>query len=1155
MNEKSTNDAPLLLESLDRLEGIEAGLKALAHPQGAWTVGRVAGSSGALLTVALWRRSKRNLLVVVKDQNEMYRWLDDLQYFAGQYDLADPERILPLPHPETLPYEMREPDPAVQSERLGTLATLLLPRSAEPLLVVAPVRTLLRRFPSLAFWRGQVWPLRVGGEVDRDAFVRRLSEEGYEFRELVCGPGEYSVRGGIIDVYPFQAPHALRIELFGNEIDSLRIFDLVTQRSTAQIEQFTLLPSDENRLVHHALDKELSLEGLLDGLEKDFRLVVAEPAEMEVEAARFSELVEKMYREVDVLRKDAGEETPEWPLIPPEKRYLLWEDLQQSFYRRGFLALSPFAHASEDGPGANLDSTTTHLASGAHKKNLAKLVEMAAAGQQIWIACDNEGQKHRLHELLGGDSVPPQARERFHIHMGALHWGFSLPQLKWTWTTDRQIFGRYKRIRQRMAKGIALPIVDLVNLKPGDFVVHEEQGIGRYRGLKLLEIEDRKAEFLELEYADGGVLYVPIEQIERVGRYIGSSAAPPKLSKLGGKAWQTTKAKARQAIEDMAAELLDLYAERTVHTGHTCKNDTPWQYEFEASFLFEETPDQLRSIREVKKDMESPKPMDRLICGDVGFGKTEVAMRAAFKAVMEGRQAAVLVPTTVLADQHYRTFSERMADYPVTVEMLSRFRTPAEQKEAVQKLAEGKIDIIIGTHRLLQKDIQFRDLGLVVIDEEQRFGVRHKERLKQMRTLVDCMALTATPIPRTLYMAMNGVRDMSIVNTPPKDRLPIQTYVYEWSHEVIESAILREMARGGQVYFVHNRIQSIAGIARLIQEQVPEARIAVGHGQMEEKQLARIMHEFVDHKYDVLLSTTIIESGLDIPNVNTIIINRADAFGLADLYQLRGRVGRDRHRAYCYLLVPSKGALSRVAKQRLLAIQEFNQLGSGFQLALRDMEIRGMGNLLGRQQHGHIAAIGFDLYCRLLSDTVEQLTGKKRDTYPEPQLDLVPSVSGEISPQHVPSARLRMSLYKRLAALRSREEVDQYEREMRDLYGAPPPEAQRLMDAQRLWILAWQAGIDRVQVGARKARLRYCEQAAHRHFTPERVIELDRLVAGQLTVSIKQGVVLTLRARQRENGQGQDRQAGEDQDAGALLGQVKVLLERIARHAAEPPAQ
>lgn len=1127
-----------LKDALETLECVQKSGAWLENPSGTWSIGQATGSSRALLTAILWHRSARNMLLLTKDQNTMYSWLDDLQFFCDYLDLGKKEWILPFPHPETLPYEVKEPDPAVQSERLTALRELVFPSASGNRIIVAPIRTILRRFAPPDFWRKQARSLRVGDTLDRDDLVSWLSLEGYEFRELVCAPGEYSVRGGILDVFPLDSPYPLRLELFGNELDSIRVFDLVTQRSTSRLDSHLLLAANEDQLALQAFESGIPLESLLEEATRDYSIVIDELPDLEVEGARFISLVSKMYREAGKLREDEPPGFQTVPLIPPEQRYLDWEHFQAAVKNRSFMTLSEFATPLESQSEVNLGAQSLALPSGTHKHKLSRIMEWAVSGQSVWIICDNEGQKHRLEELLQSDSMIQDTKNHFTLDIGALHKGFILPALNWVWTTDREIFGRYRTIRQRMAKGIGMPIVDLVDLKPGDYVVHVDHGIARYRGLKSLEIENRSGEFLILEYADEDLLYVPIEQIERVGRYIGSSAQAPKLNKLGGKGWQSAKARARQAIEDMAGELLELYAERSIHTGHSFKKDTPWQHEFEASFLFEETPDQIRSIDEVKRDMESPHPMDRLICGDVGFGKTEVALRAAFKAVMEGKQAAVLVPTTVLAEQHYRTFSERMADYPVKVEVLSRFRTAAEQREAVERLAEGKVDVVIGTHRLLQKDVKFRDLGLVIIDEEQRFGVRHKERLKQMRTLVDCLTLTATPIPRTLYMSLNGVRDMSIVNTPPKDRLPIQTYVCDWSHEVIESAILREMARGGQIYFVHNRVQSIGGIAALLHKIVPEARVVVAHGQMAERELARVMREFIDHQYDILLSTTIIESGLDIPSVNTIIINRADAFGLAELYQLRGRVGRDRHRAYCYLLVPSRGALSRIAKQRLLAIQEFNQLGSGFQLALRDMEIRGMGNLLGREQHGYIASIGFDLYSRLLAEAVDNLTGKQRHTYPEPQIDLAlggPGGKGEISPSYVPSARLRMSLYKRLAGLHTREEVDNFEQELSDLYGMPPQETRNLIDSQRLLLLAWEAGIDQIRIGAEKAILRYCEEAARSHFSPELVIELDRNVEGRLTVSIKEGVVLTLRP--------------DNNPKRSLLEQVQNLLQHILRHA------
>jgi len=646
-----------------------------------------------------------------------------------------------------------------------------------------------------------------------------------------------------------------------------------------------------------------------------------------------------------------------------------------------------------------------------------------------------------------------------------------------------------------------MPIADLMDLKPGEYVVHIDHGIGRFTAIRRMTHDGVEGEFLELEYADNGVLYVPIDQVDKVGHYVGGENAQPALSKLGTKNWERAKARARQAIEDMAEELLELYATRRIRKGHSFAQDTPWQHEFEASFLYEETSDQWRAIEEVKRDMENGEPMDRLICGDVGFGKTEVAIRAAFKAVMDGKQVAILTPTTILCQQHYNTFKERLAEYPVRVEMLSRFLSSGEQKIVVEDVKKNEVDICIGTHRLLSKDIQFSDLGLVIIDEEQRFGVKHKERLRQIRKLVDTLTLTATPIPRTLYMSISGIRNMSMVSTPPKNRLPIETYIMEWSPEVIENAILRELSRDGQVYFVHNRVESILQVANYVQEIVPQARICVGHGQMAERELETIMMRFIRREYDILVATSIIENGLDIPNVNTIIINKADHFGLSRLYQLRGRVGRDRHRAYCYLLVPSKKALTPIARRRLLALQEHNQLGSGFHLAMRDMELRGIGNILGRQQHGHIAAIGFDLYTKLLADTVHSLKRNKGIQLEwETTLEMVPK--GSIPPNYVESSKQRMSLHQRIAKIKTFEEIESLKEELTDIYGKIPAEVERLLHGVKIRVRANQAGMDIVSLRRNKGYLRYHLSQAER-FNPMRILEMDGWEGLKLLVTTK----------------------------------------------------
>ncbi|MGC9327835.1 MAG: transcription-repair coupling factor, partial [Candidatus Hinthialibacter sp.] len=740
----------------------------------------------------------------------------------------------------------------------------------------------------------------------------------------------------------------------------------------------------------------------------------------------------------------------------------------------------------------NLGAASPEIFGEERKERIASLIRVSTSGQPVLIICDNAGQQNRLDEILqaqrGELQLGPDDPLPYTL-VGDMHRGFSLHAPQVLICTDREIFGRFKRFRIPVREGIALPVTDLIDLQPGDYVVHIDHGIGRFIRMRRMEHENREGEYLELEYADGGVLYVPLDQIDRVGRYIGGENVQPALSKLGTKNWERTKSRARQAIEDMAEELLELYAARSIRHGHSFNQDTTWQNEFEASFLYEETPDQWRAIEEVKRDMENSAPMDRLICGDVGFGKTEVAIRAAFKAVMDGKQVAILVPTTILCQQHYNTFRERLADYPIRVEMMSRFKTDAELRQAAKRITEGELDIIIGTHRLLSKDVRFHDLGLVIIDEEQRFGVKHKERLRQMRKTVDTLTLTATPIPRTLYMSISGIRNMSLVSTPPKNRLPIETYIMEWSQDVIGNAVLRELSRDGQVYIVHNRVESIYKIAHMIQEIIPQARVCVGHGQMSESELEDVMIKFIRREYDILVATTIIENGIDIPNVNTIIINNADHFGLSQLYQLRGRVGRDLRRAYCYLLVPSKKALSSIARRRLLALQEHNQLGAGFHLAMRDMELRGIGNILGRQQHGHIAAIGFDLYSKLLRDTVSGLKSNKKLILEwETMLEMSPK--GVIPPTYVESSKQRMALHQRIAKIKKPEEIEHLAAELKDIYGKPPASVDKLLFGLQIRVRAHQAGFDTVQIRRYQGFLRYHATQADR-FNPLRVLQLD----------------------------------------------------------------
>ena len=1054
-------------------------------------IGGTNGSIPGLLISTLLTLGKRKcILAITPNQNLNYELCDDLVAFGGT--LADPEKeklppksfwIYPIPHLETLPYETQPPHPQIRIERLTAIESLLQ-GTGDPVIYCLPIRSLMHTVAAPGKWKSELNIIETGKEIERNKLLRTLSDQGYEFRELITTRGEFSYRGGIVDIFPWAAARPIRIEFFGDEIDSIREFDPATQRSVKNLERYFLYPGDETRLSLNSSDDELVT--IREFLGEDILPVLIDPDGTIHEAERFENLAKKMFDEIG----SAQAEITGHPARSPEVIYRYWEKLEFS-NPETILTLNPFKIPPEDfGEKSvwNWEVRSIDKWPGEAKTKLVELVNIINEGYKGIICCDTSGQKQRLEELLKGNKEY-KPTQPLYLEEKGLHHGFDFPDLKVVVLTDREIFGRYKKLRFHARSGIALPIADLVDLKPGDYVVHIDHGVAIYKGMRRLEVEGETGEFLELRFDKDAACYVPIDQIERIGKYVGSDKAPPKLSVLGGKGWQTAKAKAKKSIEEMAEELLDLYAKRQVKEGYQISQDTIWQNEFEASFIFDETPDQLRSIEEMKKDMESERPMDRLICGDVGFGKTEVAIRGAFKAVMDGKQVALLCPTTILAQQHYHTIKTRMADYPVEVDMLSRFRSAAQIKETVQKVKAGQVDIVVGTHRLLSKDIAFRDLGLLIIDEEQRFGVKHKERLKQLKTEVDCLNLSATPIPRTLYLSLSGIRDMSLVNTPPKNRLPILTYITQFKKETIESAILRELARGGQVYFVHNRVRSIERIAGLVGELVPEARIAIGHGQMDERELEQIMVKFINNEFDILVSTTIIESGLDIPNVNTIIINRADAFGLAELYQLRGRVGREHHQAYCYLLISGEKSISSIARQRLLALQEFNQLGDGFKVALRDLEIRGMGNILGRQQHGHIAAIGFDLYSKLLKQTVDKLKGRDfEDTY---STVLEPAHKGDISPDYVPSVRQRMSLFKRLAGVKTINELKNIESELKDIYGRFPAKVKQVFLNGRIKLAAHDAGIDLVKWQKGSWLLRYAP-SMEKKFNPAKLAELDK---------------------------------------------------------------
>jgi transcription-repair coupling factor (superfamily II helicase) len=1144
---------------------------------------------------------------VHQDVSTWMRFLDSDARRPEHEDLAPrAARLAPLFHPawETLPHEAKLPHADVISERLETLVTLsawsnskLETRNSKPPLVVTSVSALLQRTFRPEHIRERTRTLRRGDRIDPLDLIEWLEDQGYEPEVQVNHKGEIALRGGIVDVFPLTSPWPVRLEFFGDELESLRYFDPVSQISKENIESVTLPPGGElgilKKLVGNTGAKVGQASRLPPGLPAPDPNAGRMPAEAGGKpappAGDLATLLDYLPRETIFLLcqpNSLDEHAAGYAeLVPGNDPYFIdWDEFQQQLAANGMavVALDDAAASDElltpvsvdDGSLApdssllpphfqSLDAfrpiveraPDPQVAEAQRREFFTQLHRWSRQGYGVHVFCNNDGERQRFGEVWAeygfasdGSKSEVQgpksdAAERawtlgsgLQIHLGALARGFICEEAKLVVVTDAEIFGRYKVQRPRRLKSPhaqtsrSLLDINFTDLEEGDYVVHLQHGIGRYLGLQMMPVAGglkplekaapsagAQQECLVIEYAPNDPeqpapkLYVPVNEAHLVSKYVGAGKARPPLNTLGGGRWQKTKDHAERAVRDLAAELLSIQAARASEAGHAFKADTPWQREFESSFLYEETPDQWKAIVAAKADMEAPKPMDRLICGDVGYGKTEVAIRAAFKAVMDGRQVAILVPTTVLAQQHANTFRERMADYPIRIELLSRFRTAREQRKTVQDLATGAVDIVIGTHRLVQDDIAFKDLGLVVIDEEQRFGVLHKEKFKLLRKLVDVLTLSATPIPRTLYLALTGARDMSTIETPPQDRLPVETIVTEYDERVIRDAIQRELNRGGQVFYLHNRVLDIDTVASRLRALLPKARIAVGHGQMHADDLEEVMTKFVNGEADVLLSTTIIESGIDIPNANTIIIDRADRFGLSDLYQLRGRVGRYKHQAYAYLLVPRHARLLTDARKRISAIKQYSTLGSGFKIAMRDLEIRGAGNLLGAQQSGHITAVGFELYCQLLKQSVATLKGEKVKPRVEVQvrLDFLVLNAGEESSlnverstlsvqrskeeplnisvpretatyseaksphsalrtprsefkrasaavplTYVADARQRIEIYRKLAEITDEEGVNRLKAELRDRFGPLPPAVELLLQVAALRILA-----------------------------------------------------------------------------------------------------
>ncbi len=1109
------------------------------------------GASRAWAGAALVRAvAPKPVLFLAPDAKSADALLEDVRVMLGEAAPEEGGLVRPFPRPDTLPYDRFSPQPFVTAQRMDVLYRWLESGAArrddaKSLVVVAPLSALALRVPARDAIRARTLQLSVGQWIDRDEFVSRLVTAGYARMALVEERGEVAVRGHIVDVFPPHATRPLRIELSGDEVESIREFDAASQRSQERLGSVALPPPREVQLDRdlviersaeiraraeeqgadaRATDELLDtllrgslppgaealapwiqpgVESIFDHLPADALVVIEEPEAAHERLLRFAAEA--------ALSFDAAHAAGR-VVAPPEELLLSAGEIEAALGKRKPVWLERLDIESDDA------CERIALRSGDHdelRRELARrrtgdaallpliqaIERWRAERWRVVIATPALSGAERMRQLLleyGLDAaLARDAREiaswgrpgKLEVRVAAISEGFVLPLARTVVVTEEEIFGPRERRRTKVSVREAAALESLAQLKPGDYLVHGEHGIGVYRGLMQLDVgpsRREKNEFLRIEYDGGDRLFVPVHRLSLVQRYVGAEGVPPRTDKLGGLTWEKAKRNVKKSLRDMARELLGIHAARELAEGFAFSPRDRALEEFEAAFPYEETADQIAAIEDVLGDMQRGKPMDRLVCGDVGFGKTEVAVRAAFKAVMDGKQVAVLVPTTVLCAQHEETFRKRFDGYPVRVESLSRFRSPKEQKAVVQGMADGSVDVVVGTHRLLQKDIEFRDLGLLVVDEEQRFGVGHKERIKKLKKTVDVLTLTATPIPRTLQMAFTGLRDMSVIHTPPADRLSIRTQVARFSESMVREAILREVRRGGQVFFVHNRVHSIGGVAEMLARIVPEVSLLVAHGQMKERELEDRMMRFLHGEVDVLLCTSIVESGIDISRANTMLVDRAETFGLAQLYQLRGRIGRSSHRAYCHLLIRgNERSLSDDARKRLEALQSFTELGSGMRLASMDLEIRGAGNLLGAEQHGNLAELGFETYMEMLEETIEELRGQVRTKEIDPEIRL--PIPAKLPEEYVPDVSQRLVLYKRLASAPDQADADRIRDELLDRFGPLPEPAANLLGVIRLKIAARRLGVAAVDVARDELVL---TAAASTRIDPKRLVTL-----------------------------------------------------------------
>ncbi len=1040
------------------------------------------GLSGGQKGFLLWnilKATNKNLLIITNGHNSAEKIGTELKTYMGE------ERVGVFPSNPLLPGEVDYKSKDIELQRIGTFNGIF---QGNIKVLVTQVNSLLEIFPTKEILKTSDLTLKLQEEWEFDTLEKELVKLGYVRCDLVEKPGDFSIRGSILDVFPSISTRPVRIEFFGDHIESIRYFDTINQRSQEKIDDISIYtntlnivnPQQKETLLSHLnshlrqsrdpkVQRKLKADierienniasdilgqynyqlynggnGLLEILD-DYIIIFDETPFIKSDLDNWVKDYHERYKNL----MEKGEVFGKIPL------YYNHEEILKKINSKTVLhfclllrTLGPF-HIDET---VSLPLRQSPVFAGNLELFLEEIDKLTRDKYHVNIYYSKNDTKINLLNIFRDKEIPLLNSDGYGVsfHQGHLEEGFIFDKAKLAYFVETQI---YKGVKGKKTKGLhqGVSITDISQLDIGDFVVHINHGIGIFKGINTLEVAGGKKDYIYVQYAGNDKLYIPTEQLNLLQKYVGGEGSDPKIYSLSGGEWAKTTKKARQSIREMAQSLVYLYAKRESTQGFKFSADTPWQNQFEDTFPYQETKDQLLAIKEAKEDMEKAKPMDRLLCGDVGYGKTEVAMRAAMKCVLDGKQVAVLVPTTILAQQHYKNFKERFSDFPVSIEVFSRFRTKKQIDEGLIKLTTGMIDIAIGTHKLLQKSVNFKDLGLIIVDEEQRFGVAHKERLKELKSNVDVLTMTATPIPRTLHMSMLGIRDLSVIETPPEDRFPVQTYVLEYNDEVITTAIKREVERGGQVYFVYNRVQSINSMAAKLQKMLPDCKIAVGHGQMSENALEKTMLDFMEGEYDILISTTIIETGLDIPNVNTLIIYDADKFGLSQLYQLRGRVGRSNRIAYCYLTYQKDKVLTEVAQKRLQSIKEFTDLGSGFKIALRDLEIRGAGNILGLEQHGFIASIGFDLYCQLLEEAIGELKGHKKEK-PLLDINLELPIDGYI-PDKLMNRTLKMSFYRRISISSNLDQIKELEEELYDRFGDLPEETTNLLDIARLKIL------------------------------------------------------------------------------------------------------